>query len=81
MMGRLADTIVLSEPERRLLEAQLRRHKAARSLSDRCEMVLLCAEGLQSKDVTARPGLVLRRCGSSPRNSRSWQKGLGSHRP
>ncbi len=46
MVGRVADEVVLSADERDFLEAQVRRHKAARSLSDRCRMVLLCAEGL-----------------------------------
>ena len=49
MAGRLADEVVLSAEERSFLETQVRRHKAARSLSDRCRMILLCAEGLQSK--------------------------------
>ena len=47
MVGRAADEVVLSLQERHFLEAQVRRHKAARSLSDRCRMILLCAEGLQ----------------------------------
>ncbi len=53
MVGRLADAVVLSEDERRFLEGQVRRHKAARSLSDRCRMILLCADGLASKEVAA----------------------------
>jgi len=57
MVGRLADAIVLSEYERSFLEAQVRRHTAPRSLSDRCRMILLCAEGLQSKEVGARLGV------------------------
>lgn len=57
MAGRVADEVVLSDEERAFLEAQARRHKAARSLSDRCRMILFCAEGLQSKDVAARLGV------------------------
>ena len=57
MAGRVADEVVLSNEERAFLEAQVRRHKAARSLSDRCRMILLCAEGLQSKEVGARLGV------------------------
>ena len=57
MVGRVADDVVLSAGERGFLEAQVRRHKAARSLSDRCRMILLCAEGLQSKEVGARLGV------------------------
>ncbi|MDX1153217.1 IS630 family transposase, partial [Sinorhizobium medicae] len=54
MVGRVADEVVLSAEERVFLEAQVRRHKAVRSLSDRCRMILLCAEGLQSKEVGAQ---------------------------
>ena len=54
MAGRVADAVVLSDQERAFLEVQLRRYKAVRSLSDRCRMTLLCAEGLQSKEVAAR---------------------------
>ena len=49
MGGRASVVIELSEDERGFLEAQLRRHKAARSLSDRCRIVLRCADGLSSK--------------------------------
>lgn len=51
MVGRVAGAVVLSEEERRFLEGQVRRLKAPRSLSDRCRMILLCAEGLPSKEV------------------------------
>lgn len=57
MVGRVADEVVLIVDERNFLDAQVRRHKAARSLSDRCRMILLCAEGLQSKEVGARLGV------------------------
>jgi len=57
MVGRVADAVVLSEDERRFLESQVRRHKAPRSLSDRCRMILLCAEGLPSKEVAAQLGM------------------------
>lgn len=57
MVGRVADEVVLSDEERTFLEAQVRRHKAARSLLDRCRMILLCADGLQSKEVGARLGV------------------------
>jgi len=42
--------VVLSDEDRSFLEGQDRRHKAPRSLFDRCSMVLLCADDLQSKD-------------------------------
>lgn len=57
MVGRVADEVVLSAEERVFLEAQVRRHKAVRSLSDRCRMILLCAGGLQSKEVGAQLGV------------------------
>ena len=57
MVGRVADEVFLSDEELGFLEAQVRRHKAARSLSDRCRMILLCAEGLQSKEVAERLGV------------------------
>lgn len=57
MAGRVADEVVLSDAARDFLEAQVRRHKAARSLSERCRMILLCAAGLQSKEVAARLGV------------------------
>lgn len=57
MVGRVADEVVLSDEERAFLEAQVRRRKAAGSLSDRRRMILLCSEGLQSKEVGARLGV------------------------
>lgn len=57
MAGRLADAVVLSAEERAFLDAQVRRYKAPRSLSDRCRMILLCADGLQSKEVAERLGV------------------------
>ena len=57
MAGRVADVVVLSVEEHSFLEYQVRRHKAARSLSDRCRIILLCAEGLQSKEIGARLGV------------------------
>ena len=57
MVGRQADLVVLSGEDRTFLEAQVWRHKAPRSLSDRCRMILLCAEGLQSKEVAERLGV------------------------
>jgi transposase len=57
MVGRLADVVVVTDDERRFLESQVRRHRAPRSLSDRCRMILLCAEGLESKQVARRIGV------------------------
>jgi transposase len=57
MAGKQADLVVLGVEDRSLLEGQVRRHKAPRSLSDRCRMFLLRAEGLQSKEVAQRLGV------------------------
>lgn len=57
MVGRLADVVVLNDDERRFLESQVRRHLAPRSLSDRCRMILLCAKGLESKEVARQMGV------------------------
>lgn len=57
MVGRLAGVVILNDSERSFLESQVRRHKAARSLSDRCRMILLCADGLASKDVACQMGV------------------------
>ena len=57
MAGRVTDAVVLSAEERSFLDAQVRRHKAPRSLSDRCRMILLRADGLQSKEVAERLGV------------------------
>ena len=57
MVGRRANVVVLSATDRAFLETQVRRHKAPRPLSDRCRMVLLCADGLQSKEVAERLGV------------------------
>ena len=56
MAGRHADA-VLSTAERGFLESQTRWYKVARSLPNQCRMVLLCVEGLQSKDVAERLGV------------------------
>jgi len=57
MVGRLADAVVLGDDERCFLESEFRRHLAPRSLSDRCRMILLCADGLTSKDVARQMGV------------------------
>ena len=57
MVWGVADAVVLSAEEQAFLESQVRRHKAPRSLSDRCRMVLLCAQGLTSKEVSRQLGV------------------------
>src|SRR6201998_4580803 len=54
--GRPIAPLVLSTEERAYLERQVRRHRIARSLSERCRVILRCADGLASKDVAAELG-------------------------
>ena len=56
-VGRPMAGLVLSEAERSFLERQVRRRRVARSLSDRCRIVLRCAEGLPNKAVAAELGV------------------------
>jgi hypothetical protein len=49
--GRPIAPLVLSVQERAYLEKQVRRHRVARSLSERCRVILRCADDLPSKDV------------------------------
>jgi hypothetical protein len=55
--GRPIAPLVLSGQEREYLERQVRRHRVARSLSERCRVILRCADGLASKDVADELGL------------------------
>jgi transposase len=55
--GRPVEPLVLSDEERGYLERQVRRHRVARSFSDRCRMILRCADGLASKAVAAELGV------------------------
>src|SRR4030081_2595037 len=55
--GRPVARLVLSAQERSYLERQVLRHRVARSLSERCRVILRCADGLPSKDVAAELGL------------------------
>ena len=54
--GRPLVVLSLSAEERDYLEQQVRRHRAPRSLSDRCRIILRCADGLTSKGVGAELG-------------------------
>jgi transposase len=55
--GRPIAPLVLSPQERTYLERQVRRHRVARSLSERCRAILRCADGLPSKSVAAELGI------------------------
>ena len=56
MRGRPIAPLVLSAPERSYLERQVRRRRVARSLSERCRVILRCADGLSSKSAAAELG-------------------------
>ena len=55
--GRPIPPLSLSAEERAYLERQVRRHRAPRSFSDRCRIILRCSDGLSSKEVGAELGL------------------------
>jgi transposase len=55
--GRPVAPLILTAQERAYLERQVRRHRVARSLSERCRVILRCADGVASKDVAAELGL------------------------
>src|SRR5262249_49974455 len=55
--GRPIAPLELSAEERTYLERQVRRHRLARSLSERCHIILRCADGLPSKSIAAELGL------------------------
>ena len=55
--GRPLAPLVLSAEKRAYLERnKFRRHRVARSLSERCRVILRCADGLASKAVAAELG-------------------------
>ena len=56
-IGRPIAALELGAEERAYLERQVRRHRVARSLSERCRIILRCAGGLSSKSVAAELGL------------------------
>src|SRR6201982_2368680 len=55
--GRPIAPLVLSSDERAYLERQVRRHRVARSLSERCRVILRCADGVPSKSVAIELGI------------------------
>ena len=55
--GRPIIPLILSSDEREYLERQVRRHRAPRSLSERCRVILRCADGVPSKSVAGELGV------------------------
>jgi transposase len=56
-VGRPIAPLVLSSDERAYLERQVRRPRVARSTSERCLVILRCADGLPSKFVASELGV------------------------
>jgi len=55
--GRPIEPLAVTTQERAYLERQVRRHRVARSLSERCRIILRCADGIPSKEVAADLGV------------------------
>ncbi len=55
--GRPITPLVLSQDEGNYLERQVRRHRVARSMSERCRIILRCADGVPSKSVATELGV------------------------
>ena len=62
--GRPITPLVLSSEERAYLERQVRRRPVARSLSERCKVILRCADGVPSKSVAREFGSMSTQSGS-----------------
>jgi transposase len=71
--GRPIEPLAVTADERAYLERQVRRHRVARSLSERCRIILRCAEGLQSKVVASELGVHEHTVGK-------WRRRFLSHR-
>src|SRR6195952_566392 len=56
-IGRRTEALVLTMDERAYLERQVRRRRVARSLSERCRIILRCADGIASKSVGRELGV------------------------
>src|SRR3979409_741407 len=55
--GRPIAPLVLNSDERAYLERQVRRRRVPRSLSERCRVILRCADGVPSKSVASELGV------------------------
>lgn len=67
--GRPISPLHLSPDERAYLERQVRRHRVARSLSERCRIILRCADGVPSKSVATELDVHEHTVGKWRRNS------------
>ena len=56
-VGRPIAPFILSLDERAYLERRVRRRRVARSLSERCRVILRCADGVPSKSVASELGV------------------------
>jgi len=63
MIGRPTAALILEPEEREYLERQVRRRRLARSMSERCRIILRCADGIPSKVVAAELGVHEHRVG------------------
>lgn len=61
--GRPIAPLILNSDERAYLERQVRRLRVARSLSERCRVILRCADGVPSKTVGSELGIHERTVG------------------
>ena len=81
--GRRTAPIILSSEERSYLERQVRRRRVARSLSERCHVILRCADGSSSKSLLMNKGSTSTPSGSGVGDScgsRRRPAGRGSPR-
>ena len=62
--GRPTAPLLLTADERAYLDRQVRRRRVPRSMSERCRIILRCADGIPSKVVAAELGVHERAVGA-----------------
>src|SRR5690348_13164989 len=72
-MGKTAVAIDLTDSERRGLEGLASRRKTAQGLAQRARIVLLVAEGAESKEISAR-------LGAAPNTVGKWRRRFAAFR-